>query len=390
MTEIKLMNRMTVRKGWIVLLLVVVTLGAGFGQAQAALLDGLFSDLEEGWAEDAAEKGETLTIGDFYQAEVPDAHGPIGTMANHTHNFGEFMFSYRYMNMFMKGTLNGTDGISDQNVVRPTQAGGEGFLVTPTDMTMQMHMFSGMWGMTDTLTWMLMVPYIENDMNHLTRRGGTFRTSSNGIGDVRLVSLWRLYAIESQSIGAHKAHVNFGVGFPTGSIDAEDQTPLGRTTLPYPMQLGSGTFSIVPSLAYLWGKGDFSTGIMPKGFVYLGENSQDYAVGNRFVLNSWGAYRAADWISLSVRLNYEWWANYRGADPRFDQAVANNLVYTVFPNLRGGERLDMLGGANVLFPEFMGYETRLAVEYGQPIYQNLEGPQLATDHVLWLGFQLVH
>ena len=382
--------RMSVRKDWVALCLGLLILGIGLGQAQAALLDGLFSDLEEGWAEDAAEKGETLTIGNFYQAEVPDAHGPIGTMANHTHNFGEFMFSYRYMNMFMKGTLVGTDGVSDQNVVRPTQAGGEGFLVTPTDMTMQMHMFSGMWGMTDTLTWMLMVPYIENDMNHLTRRGGTFRTSSNGIGDVRLVSMWRLYAIESPSIGAHKTHFNFGVGFPTGSIDAEDQTPLGRTTLPYPMQLGSGTFSIVPSLTYLWGKGDFSTGIMPKGFIYLGENSQDYAVGNKFNLNTWGAYRAADWISLSVRLNYDWWANYRGADPRFDQAVANNLVYTVFPNLRGGQRLDMLGGANILFPEFKGYETRLAVEYGQPIYQNLNGPQLATDHVLWLGFQLVH
>jgi len=35
------------------------------------------------------------------------AHGPIGTMGNHTHNFGEFMFSYRYMNMFMKWTLTG-------------------------------------------------------------------------------------------------------------------------------------------------------------------------------------------------------------------------------------------------------------------------------------------
>ena len=125
----------SVRKDWVALLLGLFMLGVGLGQAQAALLDGLFSDLEEGWAEDAAEKGETLTIGDFYQAEVPDAHGPIGTMANHTHNFGEFMFSYRYMNMFMKGTLVGTEGVSDQDVVRPTQAGGLGFRVTPTDMT---------------------------------------------------------------------------------------------------------------------------------------------------------------------------------------------------------------------------------------------------------------
>ena len=156
------------------------------------------------------------------------------------------------------------------------------------------------------------------------------------------------------------------------------------------MQLGAGTFSIVPALAYLWGKERVSTGLMAKGFVFIGRNSQDYSVGNKFNFNAWGAYRALDWISLSARFNYDWWANYDGADPRFDQAVKNNLVYTVFPNLRGGQRLDLLGGANILFPEFMGYETRLAIEYGAPIYQNLNGPQLETDHVLWLGFQLVH
>jgi hypothetical protein len=394
MTDLNSTVRMTVRKGWIVLLLAVVTLGAGFGRAQAALLDGLFTDLEESLSEDLAEKGETLTLGDFYQAEVPDAHGPIGTMGNHTHNLGEFMFSYRYMNMFMKGTLIGTDGVSDQDVVRPTQLGGEGFLATPTDMTMQMHMFSGMWGMTDTLTWMLMIPYSENEMNHITRPGGKFTTSSSGIGDIRLVSLWRLYAIESPSIGAHKTHFNFGLGFPTGSINAEDVVPRPpnqgggqfRTTLPYPMQLGSGTFSIVPALTYLWGKDNFSTGVMGKGFVFIGRNDQDYSVGNKFNFNAWGAYRALDWLSFSARFNYDWWANYDGADPRLNPAV----VYTADPNLRGGERLDLLGGANVLFPEYKGYETRLAVEYGQPIYQNLTGPQLATDHVLWLGFQLVH
>ncbi len=399
MTKINSRVRTYVRyvtKGWVVLLISFLTLGIGFGQPQAALLDGLFSDLEESVAEDLAEKGETLTIGNFYQAEVPDAHGPIGTMGNHTHNFGEFMFSYRYMNMFMQGTLVGTEGVSDRDVVTPLNQGGLGYLATPTDMTMQMHMFSGMWGMTDTLTWMLMIPYVLNEMNHITRPGGAFTTRSEGIGDIRLVSMWRLYAIESPSIGAHRSHFNFGVGFPTGSINAEDLVPVPgqpgqkrRATLPYPMQIGSGTFSLVPALTYLWGKDLFSTGVMAKGFVFLGENDQDYAVGNKFNLNGWGAYRAADWISLSVRFNYDWWANYRGADPRLPPPSAN-VIYTADPDLRGGQRLDILGGANVLFPEFMGYETRLAIEYGQPIYQNLIGPQLETDRVLWLGFQLVH
>ena len=380
------------KKSWMMLFIVAIGLEAGLGLSQAALLDGLFTGVEEKVSEDAAEKGETVTIGDFYQAEVPEAHGPIGTMGNHTHNFGEFMFSYRYMNMLMKGTLVGTDGVSDRQVVTPVNQGGFGFLATPTDMTMQMHMFSGMWGMTDTLTWMLMIPYVLNEMDHITRPGGQFTTRSEGLGDIRLTSMWRLYAIETPSIGAHRSHLNFGVGFPTGSIDAEDLIPVPgtqskrRATLPYPMQLGSGTFSLVPALTYLWGKDRLSSGVMAKGFVFLGENDQDYAVGNKFNFNTWGSVRALDWLSISARFNYDWWANYRGADPRLNPAV----VFTADPDLRGGERLDLLGGANILFPEFMGYETRLAFEYGQPIYQNLTGPQLATDRVVWVGFQLVH
>ena len=64
-------------------------------------------------------------------------------------------------------------------------------------------------------------------------------------------------------------------------------------------------------------------------------------------------------------------------------------VQTAFPALLGGQRLDILFGINVLFPDFMGLENRLAVEGGFPIYQYLDG-QLETDSIVTFGWQAVY
>lgn len=42
----------------------------------------------------------------------PDGHAPIGVMGDHTHKTGEWMFSYRYMQMHMDGNRDGTDHFS--------------------------------------------------------------------------------------------------------------------------------------------------------------------------------------------------------------------------------------------------------------------------------------
>lgn len=41
-----------------------------------------------------------------------DDHAPIGVMADHYHEAGEFMFSYRYMSMSMQGNLDGSRSLS--------------------------------------------------------------------------------------------------------------------------------------------------------------------------------------------------------------------------------------------------------------------------------------
>jgi len=136
------------------LLLSVVTVGGSGPVVEAALLDGVMGGFEESMGKRAQAKGEQLIIGDFYPAESPDSHGPIGMMGDHTHNQGEFMFTYRYMRMFMEGNRDGTNNLSKSDVLRD-------FFVTPTEMTTQMHMFGFMYGLNQTATLTAMIPYVS-------------------------------------------------------------------------------------------------------------------------------------------------------------------------------------------------------------------------------------
>ena len=361
-------------------------LGTGMKKAEAALLEGFLDGFEETLGESAEEKGERLIIGNFYQAERPDSHAPIGVMQDHTHNKGEFMFTYRFMHMFMDQNRDGTDNVSASKVL-------EDFVVTPTKMTTQMHMFSSMYGLNDTVTLMAMFPYILKDMDHVNRAGVKFRTHSSGIGDIKLASLWRLYAFETPSIGAHRFHLNTGVSLPSGDIKPRDNTPLGNNSLlPYPMRLGSGTVDLLPGLTYTGVKNDVSWGFQAMGVVRLGYNSQGYKDGNRYDLNSWGAYRWADWISTSARFNWKQWFNIKRKDGQLPTTIGPQnlpLIPTAETDLRGGKRLDLMGGVNILFPEFMGLENHLNVEAGAPIYQDLDGPQLKQSYSFWAGWQIV-
>ena len=318
------------------------------------------------------------------QGEIPAGHHhqqggghhhhefrPIGVMGDHMHEASTRMLSYRYMFMEMDGNRNKTDRLGTSDVLKD-------FRVTPTNMEMQMHMLGGMWAPTDHVTLMVMLPYVLMEMDHLTRMGGTFSTASEGFGDVKTMGLIRLYRK-----GHHAVHLNAGISFPTGSIDEKDDTPMGRVRLPYPMQLGSGTFDVLPGLTYLGHADALSWGAQALGIVRLGENDNDYTLGDRISGTLWGAYRWCEWFSNSLRVRAENWGNIDGADPRLDPT----LVPTADPDRRGGSRVDLGIGAEIKGQSDWMEEHRLAVEWETPMYQDLDGPQLETDWVFTVGWQ---
>lgn len=330
----------------------------------------------------------------------PDDHAPISVMDDHTHAKDGWMLSYRYMNMQMDGMRHGTDRVSSSEVL----AADGGYTVTPEWMTMDMHMLGLMYAPTDKLTLMLMANYIETEMKHSVRPlpplvaaigDDEFTTRSSGLGDIEVSALYRFYLEKNR-----KAHFGLGLSLPTGSIDEKDRTPrppatmgamatFNKNQLPASMQLGSGTFDLLPSLTYVQQFEDWSWGAQANGVIRMeSENDNDYRLGNKFELLNWVGYNLTEWLGLNGGLSYGYTGKLKGDQNGVGTAgpMGLNSVTTAFADNYGGERLDVILGINLLKPDGFLRGHRLSVDVRLPLWQDLNGYQLETDSVVTVGW----
>lgn len=312
----------------------------------------------------------------FADSSLPTDHAPVAVMGDHTHKSGEWMFSYRYGRMEMDGNRDGTHSVSTAEI-------HQDFMLAPLEMTMEMHMFGAMYGISDEVTLMAMVPYKDLEMEMLTRpmsmgmmpANYKFKTRSKGFGDIKVSALWNLMHADSSSL-----HATIGMGIPTGSIKKKDDNAMGiRARMPYMMQLGSGTFDPILGLTYVNKKDQWSFGMQTLNTFRLGKNDEGYQLGNEYTATTWAGYNLNHNISLSLRIDAKAWEDIDGQDDELNVMMAP----TARTDLRGGERVDGLVGINYL--HHSGH--RLALELGLPLHQDLDGPQMETDYRLMLGWQ---
>ncbi|MCF2875851.1 MULTISPECIES: nitrous oxide reductase accessory protein NosL [unclassified Tenacibaculum] len=307
----------------------------------------------------------------------PDAHAPIGVMGDHLHSKNGFMVSFRYMNMEMDGNRSGTSTINNTSIFNT-------YMVAPQNMTMDMYMLGVMYAPSDKLTLMLMQNFVRNKMNLKARMmmGGNtmfrdFSTSSSGFGDLKLGALYSIYNKMNTSI-----HLNGTLNIPIGNIKQKDDTPMMQNAkLPYAMQLGSGTFDITLGATYKGNTEYISWGVQPLFTFRTGTNSQDYRLGNTQQINIWGAYKVANWISISGRVLGISQGKISGRDTELNPM----MVPTANTNNYGGEKIKTFLGFNLMFNQNSSLKNfRIGIEAGAPIYENYNGIQMDED----LSFQL--
>ena len=314
----------------------------------------------------------------LWSSNRPDGHAPISVMGDHTHKKGGFMLSYRYMNMQMNELKRGNDDVSFSSVLLPN--GGE-YMVTPTDMPMDMHMLGAMYALSDKVTLTAMVGYTSMDMDHITATGINFSTSSSGITDVKLSGLYTFFNKSKQQL-----HGKVGVSLPTGSIDEVDVIPASMgndVILPYPMQIGSGTVDALLGATYLWQTDAFSGGNQIDGVLRTDTNDRDYRLGNVYSLNNWMAYKAADWISFSARVQGSVVSEIDGANPLLNPL----MVITADTRNSGGAYIDGGVGFNVYGYQGAFKDVRLGFEFATPLLQNVNGVQLKRKETVTAGVQ---
>lgn len=149
------------------------------------------------------------------------------------------------------------------------------------------------------------------------------------------------------------------------------------------MQLGSGTWDLLPGLTYVGHSDDFSWGLQGLATIRPGRNRIGYALGNQYEVTTWGSYSWFESLSQSIGFKYSIWENITGRDASLNP----NMVPTADPNSRGGKRIDLLAGFNYVVPRGYLEGNRLAIDFGFPIMQSLDGPQLETDWYFTAGWQ---
>ncbi len=322
-------------------------------------------------------------ITNCYAQARPDAHAPIGVMYDHTHPEGSFMLGYRYMISGMNKLVN--EAHDEHQVMKHgTEMHGadehnndhdEGELENEVpfqghshEMLMQMHMLEGMYGLTDDITLMTMVPFQQMEMKHDIG----ITTRDEGIGDITFSSLIDVYNDQQNQL-----ILTPGISFPTASltdIDANHGGVLSRH--PYHMKLGSGTYDLIPSVTYSGKSEKFGWGSQLGATVRLGENDQGYTFGDRFRLTSWISRLVSSSTSLSFRVLGEHWEDVDGMDEKIIRI--NDFAD---PMLQAGTQLLGYLGVNYVVPQTVcalaGH--RFSLEIGFPIAQDLDSGQQDFD-----------
>lgn len=336
----------------------------------------------------AADRNHTLIA-------APQGHAPIMVMGDHMHKAGEVMVSLRQMSMKMSGNIKGTQKLSDAQVLAeanqfsamPMMAAN--LRVVPQAMDMHMTMLGAMYAPSDKVTLLAMLMQIDNDMTLTTYQGmtgtdvlGRFSSKSSGLGDTVIGAL-----IAGGETARGAWHYGLALSLPTGAIDktAPVLTPMNIRPvkrLPYPMQLGSGSYDLKPSLSYNGDWRGFRVGAQASGIVHLNDNDAGYRRGDKFELQGWVMKNLNRWASASLRLDASHQAGLRGRD----LAIALP-VPTAQTGSQGGTMANLSLGVNLIGQTGVLANHRLALELVMPVHQDAKGVQMQRDETLMLGWQ---
>jgi hypothetical protein len=325
----------------------------------------------------------TLMANNPSKAAAPEGYHlmPDGTLmaqggstehSRHSHRGGGmWMAEYQFERMYMKGLLDTTTEVSPEEVVDP--AGKYGYLMSPTDMTMDMHMLMLMYHTTQYMV-MVMGHYMSNDMGMLSNDGTTSTMTNSGLGDtiVTLEAPWR-----------YNLDYTIGLSLPTGSID--EHGPMQHTATvntdtkyPYSMQLGSGTYDLILGIGYEESRDKLAWGADYEYTLRTGTNDNDYTLGDKYALEGWVRWTFSSTITGTTNLTFMEVGRISGADPELDPAMSPEMDASNY----GGRRLDLGVAVNYETPQM----TSVGAEFAMPVYQDLFGPQMKTEWIASLKF----
>jgi hypothetical protein len=279
---------------------------------------------------------------------------------------------YRYIYTRFEDYTDGSRSLSTADVLAQ-------YPVVPNEIKQCAHVLEITYEATEDMSIVALFPYIRQSTKHVRRTGDPFTIDSSGVGDI-VVQLTKTLAVKDQ----HHLTFNGGLSLPTGSIDERGDTPRGKNSqLPYTMQIGSGTFDLIPGLTYSGHEDAYDWGGQVKITARLGRNGRDYSLGDRLLLTAWLKAQATQSFSGIFKIAYQHWDKIQGADPVLDPTIAP----VADPTRYGGERATLNLGLGFDLPGQRFSGQQLTAEWGTPFYEHLNGPQPGQEWQWSVGWR---
>jgi hypothetical protein len=293
----------------------------------------------------------------------------------------DLRYDYAHQNQLRAGagTVSPTTAAATTNAVTGLPAEVEGFTKN-TYLTASLDYNDGdQWGLTAH------VPYVQRD--HMTygtdpfgsQAQGDYTSKTHGLGDVKLIARYFGWADERDW------GIQFGIKLPTGRFDATDVT--GATPVDPGLQLGTKTTDLIFG-AYKFGQLAQTSdwGYFVNGQIQRATHSSNMPanLANLTPSAAGTTYRPGNALNLNLGINYHGWEQWTPTlqlnyiDKRADGGSAGDAWAT------GGKLLYLTPGAMVDLTE----QTQLLVNVQLPVYQQVNGIQLAPKYIASVGLRI--
>ena len=338
----------------------------------------------------AAQADDLATAAPASASSPPPA--PLGVFGADMPAGGHVTLSFLPTFVRLSGNQIGVNDVSPQYIVTnvPWFNSATKLRLVPHSVAQDYQGASVAYGLTDNVTLVVATSYVEKSVDMETFKGASGATplgysvgNTEGIGDTAVATIVRVYQGPINQL-----HGSLGLSLPTGST-TENMTLLAPTGVLsaarafYAMQPGSGTVDLLPCLTYSGALNAWSWGVSFRGRLPLDRGAQGWAYGDLYEATGWGGYTWTPGFETTLRLDGVTQGRIQGGDPLIvGKAEGAN------PSFYGGQRVDIFGGA-IVSGRFIGLpSTQIAVEAGVPLYQNLNGPQIARDWQIALALRV--
>ncbi len=328
----------------------------------------------------AAHAGDLSTVDTPTQPAL--APVPLGVFGDTLPGAGNLLLTLSPQFVGSANSLIGTRAVSSQQIVATTPWYWSPLVpvrLVPQRRLDELQSATLGYGVTKDISVVLNAGWIEKHVDLMTFNGtsgiiprGMSNVGTESLQDTQLAGIWRVYQDP-----IHRVQLNLGMSFPTGSDHnlATNLQPTGTWSTGrafYIMQTGTGTFDVMPGVLYGGALGPWSWGLSYRARLPLGVNPEGYMWGNYQEANGWAGYAWLPGFTTTFRITGNIQDHIVGADP-----LIVGRIQAADPNLYGGKRIELFGGAS-LDGKLVGVPAvSMLIEAGMPVYQNLNGPQLA-------------